>query len=96
MKVVRYYTIGNRGEEVVEMAIQTQQARQEPDIEADDGYEMTPEEAHAFFDERARAYLGMSGEEFMRVWDAGEFDNEPEQTDVTAVALLLPFGRFGR
>ncbi|MDQ2829159.1 MAG: hypothetical protein M3Y74_08915 [Chloroflexota bacterium] len=50
----------------------------------------------AFFDERTRAYLGMSGEEFMRAWDAGEFDNEPEQTDVTAVALLLPFGRFGR
>ena len=38
----------------------------------------------------------MSGEEFMRVWDAGEFDNKPERTDVTAVALLLPFGRFGR
>jgi len=27
------------------MAVQAQQAWQEPDIEADDGYEMTPEDA---------------------------------------------------
>lgn len=87
------------------MAAEAQQTQQEPniaddldaDIEMDVGHEMTREEAREFFDEQARAWLGMSGEEFMRAWDAGEFDEGegPERTDVTAVALLLGFGRYG-
>ncbi len=32
----------------------------------------------------------------MRAWDAGEISNEPERIEVTNVALLLGFGRFGR
>lgn len=57
------------------------------------GHEMTREEARAFFDEQARAWLGISGEEFIRRWDAGAFANEPERPEVMNVALLLPFGR---
>ena len=33
---------------------------------------LTREEGIAFFDEMARRYTGMSGEEFLRRWDAGE------------------------
>jgi len=54
---------------------------------------MTRAEAREFFDGQARAWLGMSGEEFMRAWDAGEFDAPPERTEVTNVALLLPLVR---
>ncbi len=82
------------------MAIQpqeAQQARQEPDIdddtEIDIGHEMTRDEAREYFDGQARAWLDMSGEEFIRAWDAGEISNEPERTEVTAVALLLPLVR---
>jgi hypothetical protein len=57
------------------------------------GHEMTREEARAFFDEQARAWLGMSGDEFIRAWDAGVFDSEPERPEVMNVASLLPFGR---
>jgi hypothetical protein len=48
---------------------------QEPHIE-DDGVPLillTPEEERQLFDTRARAIMGMSGEEFLRRLDAGEF-----------------------
>jgi len=81
------------------MAVDARQTQQEPDVDDADidiGHEMTHEEARAFFDGQARAWLGMSGEEFMRAWDAGEISNEPERIEVTNVALLLGVGRFGR
>ncbi len=44
-------------------------------------------------DSAARFYLKMSGKEFIRRWQAGEFGNpdDPYRPDVTAVATLLPF-----
>ncbi len=53
---------------------------------------LTPEEARALFDRQARRYLGISGEGFLRRWDAGEvhWDDSPE---VSRVAMLVPFGR---
>lgn len=77
------------------MAAQPQLATEE-EPETITGHEMTRAEARAFFDGQARAWLGMSGEEFMRAWDAGEISNEPERIEVTNVALLLGVGRFGR
>lgn len=35
---------------------------------------MTPEETRAWFDEECVRFAGMSGEEFLRRLDAGEFD----------------------
>lgn len=52
--------------------------------------ELTPEEGRAIFDEAARRRLGMSGDEFIRRWEAGEFDEGPERLDVMHVAMLLP------
>ncbi len=75
------------------MAAQPQTTTTEEDPETITGHEMTHEEARAFFDGQARAWMGMSGEEFMRAWDAGEFDAPPERTEVTNVALLLPLVR---
>jgi hypothetical protein len=53
--------------------------------------ELTREEGRRLFDERARCFLGMSGEEFLSRYDAGELD--PDDENVLRVALLLPFGR---
>ena len=53
--------------------------------------ELTPEEGKRLFDERARRFLGMSGKEFVRRYNAGELDADDD--NVLRVALLLPFGR---
>jgi hypothetical protein len=53
-------------------------------------------EACAEFDGQARKWLGMSGDEFLRRWDEGEyrdtFDDE-EHWGVLAVASLMPLVR---
>jgi len=57
---------------------------------------LTPEESHELFDRKARAILGISGPEFIRRWDAGEFPpltDTKETWDIEFVAALLPFGR---
>ena len=60
-----------------------------PDVEV---REISPDEGKALFDRAARHYLRMSGEEFIRAWDAGIFKSSDEP-DVMAVAMLLPFAR---
>lgn len=57
---------------------------------------LSPEEGRAFFDEQCRAVLGMSGEEFIRRWDSGEYadlDDVPENWGIFEMSLLLAFGR---
>lgn len=57
---------------------------------------LPPQEARDLFDRNARALLNMSGEEFLRQWDAGEFRNLPENAEtrkVMRVVSLIPFGR---
>ncbi|MCX6020172.1 MAG: hypothetical protein NTZ05_00275 [Chloroflexi bacterium] len=59
--------------------------------------EFTPAEGIAIFDREARRELNISGEEFLRRWDAGEFKpiiDAPEwHSKVMSVAMLLPFVR---
>jgi hypothetical protein len=53
---------------------------------------LSDEEAVAFFDRNARALLGISGEEFLRRWDAGEFhDRFDVDPDITSLVMLMPF-----
>ena len=54
---------------------------------------LTPEESWDSFDRAARRYLRMSGEEFIAAWDAGRFDDDPDQPALVRVSLLLPGGR---
>jgi hypothetical protein len=57
---------------------------------------LAAKEARDFFDQRAREVLGMSGPEFLRRWDAGEYRDLPENADtrkVLRIAALIPFGR---
>ena len=59
---------------------------------------LPPEEARALFDRQARRLVGMSGEEFLRRWDAGEYegrnlDEDQETRKIASLAMLIPFGR---
>ena len=56
--------------------------------------ELTPEEGRAFFDARAREWMGMSGEEFLRRLDAGEFDDifdDPDHPEILDLFMLRSF-----
>jgi hypothetical protein len=50
---------------------------------------LTPEQGRELFDNVARHYLNISGDEFIRRWESGYYDDDPEQ--VMSVAMLLPF-----
>ena len=70
-------------------------------MRADDEYvlppirELTYAEGWDLLDAEARRYLDMSGEEFVRKWDAGEIDFDDPETHSAVVDLwmLLPFVR---
>lgn len=57
---------------------------------------MTPEEARALFDRRARQLLHISGDEFLRRWDAGEYRPVPDTVEgrkVGELIMMMPFAR---
>lgn len=57
---------------------------------------LPPEEGRALFEREAQRLLGMSGEEFLRRWDAGEYRDQPETPElrnVMRVAFLISFAR---
>jgi hypothetical protein len=54
------------------------------------------EESRAFFDAQAHRLMGMSGAEFLRRYDAGEFAehlDHPDHRGLTQLVMLIPFGR---
>ena len=50
-------------------------------------------EGFEILDEAAKKYLGISAEEFLRRWDAGEYDGKADTPDVMRVASLIHFAR---
>jgi hypothetical protein len=58
---------------------------------------MTPEEARTVFDDRVREVMGISGEEFLRHLDAGEYDEiydnprHPLGMKIVGLDMLRPF-----
>lgn len=50
---------------------------------------LTYEEALTMFDETARRYMNMSGEEFLRRWKDNDFD-DPGSSEVMHVGVLAP------
>lgn len=57
--------------------------------------ELSREEGRQLFDRQARRYLGISGDEFLEKWDAGEYGDPDDRTKnppgVMQLAMLLPF-----
>ncbi len=57
---------------------------------------LTGEAALAFFEREIQRLMGMSGEEFIRRYDAGEYEtleDIPENWHVLEASFLIPFGR---
>lgn len=57
---------------------------------------LSDEEARADFDAQARRWLGISGDEFLRRWDAGEYRGVADDADhphVMSIAMLIPLVR---
>ena len=61
-------------------------------------YEITPEEEREQFEARVRELMGISGEEFLRRLDAGEYDDiydktsHPHGLDVVYLEMMRPSG----
>lgn len=57
----------------------------------DEGIEiLSLEEGRAFFDEMARERLGISGDEFVRRWHAGEWRDD-HRSEILELVIMLPF-----
>lgn len=54
---------------------------------------MTREEGLRLLDRQARKYVGMSGEEFVARYNAGEIE-DPCRLEVARVAILLPLAEL--
>lgn len=52
---------------------------------------LTPEQGKALFDRQARKRFGMSGDEFIRAYEAGELVDHPNHSDVELVWMLRYF-----
>lgn len=65
--------------------------------ERERGYRiLTPEEGRAQFDRAARRWMGIGGEEFIRRWDAGEYDaiaDKDGHRHIMQLAGLIGFAR---
>lgn len=57
---------------------------------------LSPEQTRARFDAEARRVMGMGGEEFLRRYDAGDFDrihDDGEHIEFVGLEMLIPWGR---
>ncbi len=55
--------------------------------------ELSLEEGRRLFDKKARQYFGISGDEFIRRFEAGEYGDPDDSPSVMRLVMLLPFAR---
>jgi hypothetical protein len=55
--------------------------------------DLNEQEGHDFFDRKAQQYLGVSGDEFIRLLEAGEYGDPDDDPRVMRLVMLLPFAR---
>ena len=58
---------------------------------------LTREQCRKLFDREARRHFNMSGKEFLRKWEAGEFGDpdDPYRPELAGLVMLLPFAKAG-
>ena len=56
----------------------------------------TPEEGRAMFDAAARKQMGISGDEFIRRWDAGDYAEIADKEGYRHIMFLAGLMSFGR
>lgn len=57
---------------------------------------VTEDEGRKLFDAQTRKLLGLSADEFLGKWDAGEYQDVADQAGsrhIMHLAMLIPFGR---
>ena len=57
---------------------------------------LSRKEGRAHFDQQVRKSLGISGAEFLRRYDAGEYQDtpdDPEHWEIIRLSMLIPFAR---
>ncbi len=54
--------------------------------------ELTAEESWALFDQHARELLGIGGNEFVRRWNAGDYDEIADDGEHSDIMWLAMFG----
>jgi hypothetical protein len=66
-----------------------------PDTTTTNGHvrELSRAEGWELLDREARRYLHMDAAQFIKAWEAGAFDEDPDQPDVMYIAMLLPFAQ---
>jgi hypothetical protein len=83
--------------EQAKAAEQANGAAQPEEVEQSDGIRLlNDEEAREHFDKSARYLLGISGDEFLRRYDAGYYDRELEDRELRGVMKLRMMENFVR
>ncbi len=62
-------------------------------LEASNVKELTLKQGSALLDKQVRKYLHLSGDEFIKKWDAGEFDENPDRPEIMRLVMLIPFAK---
>lgn len=60
-------------------------------------YTVTPEQGRRLFDEAVRREMGISGEEFIRRWEAGEYWGIADQSGnrhIVRLIMMIPLARI--
>ena len=77
------------------MVAKTRNQPNPPELESIPGFDLlSPEETFEYFDQQARDLIGMSGSEFLRRWDAEEFQPIPDTVEgrkIGRLVMLFPF-----
>ena len=67
------------------------------EVEQSDGIRfLNEEESREYFDRQARRLLGISGDEYLRRYDAGEYDRDLDDRELRAVMKLHMLENFVR
>ena len=58
--------------------------------------DLDPRDSQRFFDAKSRELLGITGDEFLRRWAAGDYDDIADDPNHSDIMYLVLLGRGGR